>query len=237
MTNDLTQPSPKRNVLSESKRATILSLLANGSSRRIAARVVGCSPSTITRTAARDPDFAAKLALAEQNVEIQALRYLRNTAKKERYWRANTWLLERKNPDDFAPRRPATFTPENVARIFSELGELMAGSDPEGNYTRAIEKLERLFGKLDRDRQHCPDLESAELTEHLADPDHWDDEDESGDEPEWDEADDDTPPPDHNPRRPPIVGLVVPLPPGDNGDTILGKSGPYRPLFYPLDVE
>ncbi len=49
-------------VLDETKRKTIIALLANGSSRRMAAGYVGCAPSTITRTAARDPEFAAQLA-------------------------------------------------------------------------------------------------------------------------------------------------------------------------------
>ena len=45
--------------LDEAKRRKIIALLANGSSRRVAARVVGCAHSTITRTAERDPEFAA----------------------------------------------------------------------------------------------------------------------------------------------------------------------------------
>ena len=57
-------------MLDDSKRQTILALLSNGSRRRIAARFVRCAPSTITRTADRDPEFAEQLARAEQNLEL-----------------------------------------------------------------------------------------------------------------------------------------------------------------------
>ena len=51
-------PEPQQGrpaVLDPTKRQRIAALLAVGCSRRVAARYVGCSPSTITRTAARDP--------------------------------------------------------------------------------------------------------------------------------------------------------------------------------------
>jgi hypothetical protein len=85
-------------VLDETKRRMIIALLMNGSSRRMAAGFVGCAPSTITRTAARDAEFAAQLARAEGNAETEALSLIRKAAHKERYWRAAAWLLERKNP-------------------------------------------------------------------------------------------------------------------------------------------
>jgi len=56
---------PHRSVLDSTRRRTIIALLANGNSRRTAARYVGCSPATITRTAARDPEFAKQVARAE----------------------------------------------------------------------------------------------------------------------------------------------------------------------------
>ena len=49
-------------VLDDAKRMAIVTMLAAGCSRRMAARYVECDPTTITRTAARDPVFAARLA-------------------------------------------------------------------------------------------------------------------------------------------------------------------------------
>ena len=64
-------------VLDEKKRRQVVAILANGSSRRVAALVVGCSHSTIGRTAQRDPEFAAELDAAEHKCEIEALRQIR----------------------------------------------------------------------------------------------------------------------------------------------------------------
>jgi hypothetical protein len=102
---------PSRTVLDNQKRWQVITLIANGSSRRVAADYVDCSPATITRTADRDPDFAAQLARAEQNLEIDLLRSLRAAAQKERYWRAAAWLLERKNREDFTIPTPIRSPP------------------------------------------------------------------------------------------------------------------------------
>lgn len=98
-------PGGRPPVLDERKRRIVLALLANGSSQRVAARYVGCSPSTIANTIDRDPEFADVMAQAEQNSEIEALRLLRNAARKDRYWRAAAWLPRTEK----SPRlRPAT---------------------------------------------------------------------------------------------------------------------------------
>ena len=49
-------------TLDEEKREIVLRLLANGNSRRVAARYAGCAPSTITRTAQRDEDFRRRVS-------------------------------------------------------------------------------------------------------------------------------------------------------------------------------
>jgi len=110
-------------TLDDAKRRKILALLANGSSRRVAARVAGCSHSTIARTAMRDPEFAAELDAAEHNSEIEALRQVRKAAKKDRYWRAAAWLLERRNPRDFARRTPTTLSEEDAANLAMRMAD------------------------------------------------------------------------------------------------------------------
>ncbi len=100
----------------ERKRQKVLALLANGSSRRMAARYFGVAASTITRAGVRDPDFGRQLAEAEQSSEIEILRAIRGAARKAGYWRAGAWLLERRNPDDFAPAPPASSPMSRSAR-------------------------------------------------------------------------------------------------------------------------
>ena len=145
--------TPSRPVLDDKKRAKIIALLANGSSRRMAARYVGCAPSTITRTATRMPDFAEQMAVAEQNADIDALRSLRVAARKPRYWRAAAWLLERRHPDDFARRAPNTYTAEEFARCIAMVAHTITQDLPEANYERVIKKLDRLHEMTREDVQ------------------------------------------------------------------------------------
>jgi len=133
--------TPSRQLLDQHKRQVVLALVANGSSRRVAARYLGCAPSTITRTAARDPVFAAELARAEQVAELKLLRLVQSAAKFPRYWRAAAWLLERKNPEDFAARPPRLITDEQVAEITAQIIDALYEDLPEENYRRAIERL------------------------------------------------------------------------------------------------
>ncbi len=129
--------------MDEAKRKVILALLTNGSSRRVAAAYVGCSPGTITRTALRDPDFAAELARAENHAEVEALRALREAARKDRYWRAAAWILERKNPDDFAPRKPNVVTEEQLWQVLGMMAEYLLQDLSEENYRKIMRRLKR----------------------------------------------------------------------------------------------
>lgn len=140
-------PTPQ--TLNAARRAKLISFISHGLSRRVAARVVGCSPAAITRAAARDPDFAAELARAEHYLEIEALKRLRDAAMKEQYWRAAAWLLERKNPDDFARRPNQTYTSEQVVQLFNRVTLILSQEVPEENCRRAIQKLQHILLELD----------------------------------------------------------------------------------------
>jgi hypothetical protein len=138
-------PITYRYVLDETKRGTVVALVANGSSRRVAARYVGCAPSTITRTAARDPQFGAELAHAEQMAEINLLRAIQAAGKKPKYWRAAAWLLERRNVNDFGRRSPNMLTDEQVAEMINQMVEVLHEDVSEENYARALRKLDQLL--------------------------------------------------------------------------------------------
>ena len=178
-------------VLDEKKRRQIIALLANGSSRRIAARVVGCDSSTIARTAQRDPDFAARLAAAEARVEIEAIRNIRDAAKNTRYWRAAAWLLERKNPRDFARQTPTTLSEEDVVRMSMRLSqpaiynmtdeEFDEYQDRVYDMIRALHESDELARFLPippppkpiyvtRDNGDSPDPHPSEISENGTDP-------------------------------------------------------------------
>ncbi len=136
-------------TLDENKRRKIIAVLANGSSRRVAARIVGCAHSTITRTAARDPEFAAQLDAAEHNVEIEVLRNIRRAARSGRYWRAGAWLVERKNPRDFAPRTPAMLTQEELNQLFLILTGPLTENLPDDEFEAILKQIDETVEALD----------------------------------------------------------------------------------------
>jgi len=132
-------------ALDEVKRCKIIALLANGSSRRVAARVVGCAHTTITRTAQRDPRFAAELDAAEHSVEIESLRNIRRAAAKDRYWRAAAWLVERKNPRDFAPRDPGAINEEQIAQVLLAILDPWIEKLPDALIDQFLEHLNHMI--------------------------------------------------------------------------------------------
>ncbi len=146
-------------VLDEAKRMKIVALLSNGSSRRTAACMVGCAPSTITYTAAHDQQFAEEIARAERNVEIEALRAIRAAMRQERYWRAAAWVLKRRNPDDFGPRQPKVFSQTEMCQVLSKVAEMLVGEAARGKLPQDHPVARRGdAGPPRRNRRHqrCP---------------------------------------------------------------------------------
>lgn len=139
------QPRGAKPFLDETKRKLVLTLIANGSSRCVAARYVGCSPSTITRTMARNAEFAERLIRAEQTAEITLLRRVHAAAQLDKNWQAAAWVLERHNPDDFTRRPPRTLAETDVIALFGRFVELLRGEISQEDYRKTIETLDSLM--------------------------------------------------------------------------------------------
>ena len=137
-----------RELLDGIKRAKILALLEMGCSRRMAAKQVACAPSTITRTAQREPEFAKQLADAEGQADVRALRLLTHTAQQERYWRVAAWLLERRNPEEYGRRPPHTFTPEQVMKLLLRGMESVVAVIPDDKLDELVEGFENLLADV-----------------------------------------------------------------------------------------
>ncbi|MGA2069160.1 MAG: hypothetical protein ABSG86_29675 [Thermoguttaceae bacterium] len=58
--------------------------------------------------------------------------------------RAAAWLLERRNPADFAARPPCVFTGPQVVEPLVQVIEVISEDMPEESYQRAMAKLESL---------------------------------------------------------------------------------------------
>jgi hypothetical protein len=135
-------------VLDDGKRREILAILSVGCSQATAARYVGCAPSTICYTADRDLAFAEKLRQATCNNEIGLLQNIRKAAKKEQYWRAAAWALERGFPEKYARRGPDVITIDQIAILMAQFSEIIVQHVPERNRTDILKRLDALTRSL-----------------------------------------------------------------------------------------
>ena len=148
-TSESRRKAGRHPVLDEGKQQQILAILAAGGSRRTAARYVGCAPGTITQTAGRDAAFAERLARAEQSAEIQWIRLIHKAASQAQYWRAAAWMLERRNPEDFALRKPDTFTAREVQEQIATVLDLVVEAVPAECRAQVVEKLNSVSAGID----------------------------------------------------------------------------------------
>jgi IS30 family transposase len=147
-----------RRSLDEFRKREILAILSVGCSRRTAARYVGCSPSTIRRTAERDPAFAESLHKAETKAQILFMKNIAAAAQKEQYWRAAAWALERLNPEDYAARSPNSVTLEQIRTLVSEFARIIVEEVPlAAHRKRILRRLERLGRDWDVSRPTSTD--------------------------------------------------------------------------------
>jgi hypothetical protein len=130
-------------ALDEVKRREICALVSTGCGVLGAAHYVGCNPITIRREAARNPEFYEQLRAAELSAQVSPLHAMRKAATTN--WRAAAWFLERTQPQAFGPRRPRSFTVEEVQFLLNSFGDVAAEviRDPD-DVLRLIDRLNEL---------------------------------------------------------------------------------------------
>ena len=99
-------------------------------------------PSTILRTAERDPAFAEELGKARSNAELGLIKNIRNAAQKEQYWRAAAWALERGFPEKYAPRNPNVITADQIGVLLSKFAEIVVMELPERHRSRILKRMD-----------------------------------------------------------------------------------------------
>lgn len=129
-------------VLDDRKRGQIAAILAVGCSQSVAAQYVGCAVKTIQRTAERDPKFAEELDKAKSNAELGLVKNIRNAAKKEQYWRAAAWALERGFPEKYARRGPDVITVEQIGLLLTKFSAIFVQDLPEPGRKDILKKME-----------------------------------------------------------------------------------------------
>ncbi len=150
-----------RSAIDEVKRRIILTVLASGNSRRAAAKLAGCAPSTINRTVAHDPKFADQVAAAELSAEVELVRRVRNASQDPRYWRSAAWFLERRNPDEFGPRAPWTFTQREVAELLVQVMDVTFEGLSDEKVDEALARLGELVQGIQDTRAGFPPRRDA----------------------------------------------------------------------------
>jgi hypothetical protein len=113
--------------LDESKKREIFAILTVGGTRAMAAQYVGCHAEAIRRAAISDRNFAAQLRRAELGAELTFLRNIQLASKDPKQWRASTWALERLFPDRYGRRPANSITPEQLAEVIREMGNIVIG--------------------------------------------------------------------------------------------------------------
>jgi hypothetical protein len=135
--------------LDPKKRGEICGVLAMGGSRAVAARYAGCSASTIYRTAKKDRQFASELRQAEGRAEVLQLKNITDAARNKQYWRAAAWMLERRFPNRYAPRKPRMATIEQFAQVLDSFIDLIVSEISDASLReRILNRLREIAQQL-----------------------------------------------------------------------------------------
>lgn len=143
----------RKPLLDDKKRGEICGILAMGGTRAVAARYVGCSPSTVYRTAQSDRDFARHLRQAEGRAEVLQLKNITDAAQNKQYWRAAAWMLERKFPQRYAPRPSEAVTLEQFTQILDSFVDLIVAEISDAPLRqRILDRLKQVAEQLQSKR-------------------------------------------------------------------------------------
>lgn len=141
----------RRPPLDATQKSHILAILSIGGSRQLAAQFVGCTPQTIQRAARRDPAFAQAIRQSERQPILSHLKSLQTAAKQEQHWRASAWVLERKNPQEFAPRGPDVITGQQLHELLTQIVQILVEAIPVASIRKnVIKRLGLLLRALGR---------------------------------------------------------------------------------------
>jgi hypothetical protein len=151
-------------VLDKEKQDKLLGLIAIGCTRRFAAQSVGCAPSTVSYTAAHNPEFAQKLRTAQAHPILSHLKNINEAARLPHYWRASAWALERLRPDDYLQQKQNAFTPQQISQLMECLSQIIVEEIPIPDFRKNVLKRLLIFTQS-LDAPNSPP--NPDLTENL----------------------------------------------------------------------
>ena len=152
------QQTPRK-LQDKSIQDVVLNALKLGCSLTAAAKLVSCSPATIRREAARDPEFKEELEKTRGQSEEKYMKFLADAAEKPQYWRAAAWALERRFPKHYAPRSPDAITLGHITILIAKIAQILEEEIPVARLRKNI--LKRLDAiTADLRKEHQPDAQA-----------------------------------------------------------------------------
>jgi IS30 family transposase len=138
------QPGRPR-LFDDAKRRQVCLLAAAGCGVQEAARLLGCSASTIRREMKRSPQFGQEVRAAECNAQLDSLAAMRKAAST--HWRAAAWMLERTSPR-FARFQASGYKPEEVRHVVEQV--ILTAAEDISDHDARDRQCRRLFAAAHR---------------------------------------------------------------------------------------
>ena len=136
-------------IMTPERRAKLCELLAESHTLEEASEAIGVSIRTVQRERKRDEDFDHEVLLALQKTP-DPLQLMEQAARK--HWRAAAWLLERRNPEEYARKPVNTTSAKKVATALRFVQEMALEAVP-AEFHKVLYK--HVQAAIDEAFRHC----------------------------------------------------------------------------------
>ena len=136
-------------IMTPERRAKLCELLAESHTLEEASEAIGVSIRTVQRERKRDEDFDHEVLLALQKTP-DPLQLMEQAARK--HWRAAAWLLERRNPEEYARKPVNTTSAKKMAAALRFVQEMALEAVP-AEFHKVLYK--HVQAAIDEAFRHC----------------------------------------------------------------------------------
>jgi hypothetical protein len=134
--------------ITDKQRAEFFALLTVGVSQADAYLAAGVNRSAVRRLCRSDPAFAS--GVSSDVARGKATLIVRIFSATSDNWRAAAWLLERRWPAEWAPRRPDRFTKEDVTTLVNKFVGRARRYVPPERWAAFLEDVNEWLAGLER---------------------------------------------------------------------------------------